>query len=66
MVYGAVHFGQGIGLIIYDDLVCNGNETKLQNCRHAALGHTDCSHSGDVGVRCGKELKIFEGSIQRS
>lgn len=54
MVYSATHFGQGTGPIIYDDLVCNGNESDLSDCRHAALGHTDCSHSEDVGIKCGK------------
>lgn len=54
VVFRAAHFGQGTGPIIFDDLGCTGNETKLQNCRHAAFGHTDCSHSEDVGIRCGK------------
>lgn len=54
MVYSATHFGQGTGPIIYDDLVCNGNDSDLSDCRHAALGHTDCSHSEDVGIKCGK------------
>lgn len=54
VAYSDAHFGQGTGPIVFDDVVCNGNESKLSDCRHAALGYTDCSHSEDVGVSCGK------------
>lgn len=61
VAYGAAHFGQGTGPIIYNDLVCTGNESDLSDCRQIALGHTDCSHSEDVGVSCSKSFWNVHG-----
>lgn len=59
VAYGSAQFGPGTGPIIYDDLVCTGNESDLSDCRHAVLDHTNCHHSKDVGVSCSKSFEIF-------
>uniref|UniRef100_A0A3P8VYE0 Neurotrypsin n=1 Tax=Cynoglossus semilaevis TaxID=244447 RepID=A0A3P8VYE0_CYNSE len=50
LVYGT--FGDSVGLILLDDVQCEGSETSLLDCEHGIWGRTDCSHSEDVGVRC--------------
>lgn len=45
-------FGEGVGLILLDDVHCEGTETSLLDCRHGIWGRTDCSHGEDVAVRC--------------
>ena len=43
----------GTGLIVLDNLVCTGSESRLIDCPHSGLGnHHNCDHSQDVGVRC--------------
>ncbi|TWW82287.1 Neurotrypsin [Takifugu flavidus] len=45
-------FGEGVGLILLDDVHCEGTETSLLDCPHGIWGRTDCSHGEDVAVRC--------------
>jgi hypothetical protein len=35
-----------------DDLNCNGNETRLIDCKHAGWGNHDCSHIEDQVIEC--------------
>ncbi|XP_063960869.1 deleted in malignant brain tumors 1 protein-like isoform X4 [Lytechinus pictus] len=45
-------FGQGDGLIILDDVICNGNESSIASCRHGGPYVHNCQHSEDVGITC--------------
>lgn len=45
-------YEEGRGLILLDEVQCQGIEASLLACRHSEWGQHDCSHSEDVGVRC--------------
>ncbi len=54
--YTSANFGSGTGEIVFRLVYCNGNETRLSQCR---VVHTFCSHSEDSGVRCKYDGMIF-------
>lgn len=45
-------YEEGRGLILLDEVQCQGTEASLLACTHSEWGQHDCSHSEDVGVRC--------------
>ena len=49
-------FGRGGGVIWLDDLLCNGSEARLVDCRHSGFGTRGCSHYDDAGLLCEGKL----------
>eukprot|EP01084_Bolivina_argentea_P195111 334796_1 len=45
-------YGEGIGLIWLDELVCTGSETAIIECGHDIWGTHDCGHDEDISVSC--------------
>lgn len=45
-------YGEGSGLILFDELDCEGDEVSLEQCDHRGFYEHDCEHSEDVGVIC--------------
>ena len=46
-------FGEGIGSILLDNLMCAGHESSLLDCMASDdIGIHNCEHSEDAGVRC--------------
>ena len=58
---GGAFFGQGSGPIHYNNVACNGNETRLVDCFYSGIEAHNCNHSKDAGVVCATlagELKV--------
>ena len=45
-------FGQGVGDIFLDNVVCDGNELRLTDCASNPLAAHNCQHTQDAGVVC--------------
>ncbi|NXN62018.1 C163A protein, partial [Rynchops niger] len=56
-------FGEATGRIWLQPFFCQGNEKKLQDCRHFGWGQHFCNHKRDVGVTCADavELRLAAG-----
>ncbi|XP_060084577.1 deleted in malignant brain tumors 1 protein-like [Ylistrum balloti] len=46
------HFGQGSGHVWMDDILCDGSESRLQDCNFNGWGNENCHHGEDAGVEC--------------
>lgn len=50
--YSSIHFGEGTGPILMDNIDCSGSERSLALCRFRGFGQENCDHSEDAGVEC--------------
>ena len=50
-----VMYGQGSGNVWLSNLACTGNESSISECLHIGWGETNCDHTKDAGVTCGRE-----------
>ena len=55
---GRARYGAGSGLILMDDVRCDGSEDMLSLCPHIGSSAENCGHSEDVGVVC-KHLPFY-------
>ena len=39
---------------LLDDVRCKGNESRLIDCDHQTENGSNCAHSEDVGLQCGR------------
>ncbi|XP_029766478.1 macrophage scavenger receptor types I and II [Terrapene carolina triunguis] len=51
-IHSGAYFGQGIGRIWMDEVLCFGYETSVENCMFKGWGVADCKHNEDAGVTC--------------
>ena len=50
--FSRAHFGQGSDLIWLDNVRCDGDEDRLEDCIANDWGSHNCRHSEDAGVSC--------------
>ena len=56
-------FGGFHGPIVLDDLLCDGSESSLLDCRRAQGSHQCTNHSQDAGVKCLQDSQCEEQSM---
>ncbi|KXZ43731.1 hypothetical protein GPECTOR_82g265 [Gonium pectorale] len=54
-------FGASPGSILLDEVVCRGNETRLDECRNNGWGQSDCRPEEAVGVECSEAVASSPG-----
>ena len=55
---GGAKFGPGNGLILLDEVRCDGNEMTLLGCRAEETGVHNCLPREDAGVYCPCEFFV--------
>ncbi|XP_025102838.1 deleted in malignant brain tumors 1 protein-like [Pomacea canaliculata] len=45
-------YEKGSGSILLDNVDCQGNESRLEQCEHSTYYNTGCQHDNDVGIIC--------------
>jgi len=48
----SAYFGEGSGIIWFDDVQCTGSEAHLYDCLNDGVGIHNCRHTEDAGVTC--------------
>ena len=51
----SAYFGEGSGLMLLDDVNCNGRESSILDCNQRKFSEHDCKHQEDAGVVCAGE-----------
>ena len=51
-ILGNTVFPIGTGLILLDNVQCNGSEMSLSDCNSDGWNKHNCRHKQDVGVKC--------------
>lgn len=51
-IYALTEFGGGTGAIFLDNVRCQGQEDRLEECHYTKVGQHDCRHAEDAGVIC--------------
>ena len=60
----SAYFGEGSGLILLDNVNCNGGESSIFTCSHRNFGEHDCVHNEDAGVVCYGEPSKGKGMYE--
>ncbi|XP_041464645.1 deleted in malignant brain tumors 1 protein-like isoform X2 [Lytechinus variegatus] len=61
---GLARYGQGTGPIYLDDVLCEGNEARLDECGSNGWYISNCGHSEDAGVYCPTDVANEPGDIR--
>lgn len=51
-------YGQGVGIIWFGEINCQGNEKTLLQCAYAVSADLSCDHSDDAGILCPGKMPI--------